>query len=49
MKILQLCHKPPFPAVDGGTIAMYNIAHGLIGLGDQVKVIAMATHKHPVI
>ncbi len=49
MKILQLCHKPPFPAVDGGTIAMHNIAHGLIGLGDQVKVIAMATHKHPVI
>lgn len=49
MKILQLCHKPPFPAVDGGTIAMNNIAHGLIGLGHQVKVIAMATYKHPVI
>lgn len=49
MKILQLCHKPPFPAVDGGTIAMNNIAHGLIGLGHQVKVIAMATYKHPII
>ncbi len=47
MKILQICHKPPFPAIDGGCIAMNAITRGLIQAGHQVKVIAMATIKHP--
>ena len=25
MKVLQLCHKPPKPSIDGGCIAMNNI------------------------
>lgn len=47
MNILQLCHKPPFPAVDGGAIAMFNITEGLINAGHRVKVLAVATDKHP--
>lgn len=46
MKILQLCHKPPLPAKDGGTIAMNNITQGLLALGHDVKVLAISTHKH---
>lgn len=49
MKILQLCHKPPFPQLDGGTIAMNNISKGLIEVGHQVKVLAIATPKHPIV
>ncbi|MDX9891505.1 MAG: glycosyltransferase family 4 protein [Bacteroidales bacterium] len=49
MKILQLCHKPPFPLLDGGCIAMYNIAMGLIKEGHQVHVLAISTPKHPVV
>jgi glycosyltransferase involved in cell wall biosynthesis len=48
MKILQLCHKPPFPELDGGSIAMNNISNGLIHLGHQVKVLAISTLKHPI-
>ena len=46
MKILQLCHKPPVPAVDGGCIAMNNITQGLLNAGHQVKIITIFTHKH---
>jgi len=48
MKILQLCHKPPFPPVDGGAIAMNNITQGLLKIGHEVKVITVATKKHPL-
>lgn len=46
MKILQLCHKPPFPPVDGGCIAMNNITTGLMRLGHEVKVLTIYTQKH---
>jgi polysaccharide biosynthesis protein PslH len=46
MKILQLCHKPPFPPVDGGAIAMNNITQGLLKMGHEVKVITVSTQKH---
>ncbi|MBK7818742.1 MAG: hypothetical protein IPJ60_15250 [Sphingobacteriaceae bacterium] len=29
MRILQLCNKAPFPANDGSSIAIYNMARGL--------------------
>ncbi|MFT6717047.1 MAG: glycosyltransferase involved in cell wall biosynthesis [Saprospiraceae bacterium] len=48
MKILQLCHKPPFPPVDGGAIAMNNITQGLLKMGHEVKVITVSTKKHPL-
>ena len=37
MKILQLCNKPPLPAVDGGCIAMNNVTQGLLHSGHDVK------------
>lgn len=46
MKILQLCHKPPRPAKDGGCIAMNNITEGLLGAGHEVKILTIHTHKH---
>ena len=48
MKILQLCSKPPFPPVDGGTLAMNSITQGLMAAGCEVRVLAMCSDKHPV-
>ncbi|MBO4489602.1 MAG: glycosyltransferase [Bacteroidales bacterium] len=48
MKILQLCHKPPHPMVDGGCVAIHNITDMLLKSGHDVKVIAVETPKHPV-
>lgn len=47
MKVLQLCIKPPFPTVDGGTMAMNSITQGLLREGCEVKVLAMESDKHP--
>ncbi len=47
MKVLQICNKPPFPPNDGGTIAMNNVTKGLFAAGANVKVLALATPKHP--
>ena len=49
MKILQLCHKPPYPLVDGGCIAINNITQGLLQSGHTVRVVAVETPKHPVV
>ena len=48
MKILQICHKPPFPDIDGGCIAINAITRGLIKAGHQVKVVSIVTPKHPL-
>ena len=48
MKILQICHKPPYPPSDGGTIAMNNVTQGLLHAGHRVKVLAIETPKHKV-
>lgn len=48
MKVLQLCNKPPYPPVDGGTLAMNSVTQGLLGKGCEVKVLAVETDKHPV-
>lgn len=48
MRILQLCNKPPYPPIDGGTKAMYNITRGLQDAGHQVKVLCISTRKHPL-
>jgi glycosyltransferase involved in cell wall biosynthesis len=47
MKVLQLCSKIPYPAKDGGCLAMLNLADMLYNSGFQVKILAMETHKHP--
>lgn len=46
MKILQLCNKPPLPAIDGGCIAMNNITQGLLNDGHKVKILTIFTPKH---
>ena len=49
MKILQLCNKPPLPAVDGGTLAMHAVTQGFMECGNDVnvRVLAIETEKHP--
>ncbi len=42
MRILQLCHKIPYPPSDGGSIAMNQITQALLDKGIQVKVMALA-------
>ncbi|MBL0045662.1 MAG: glycosyltransferase [Flavobacteriales bacterium] len=48
MRILQLCNKPPYPPIDGGTKAMHGITMGLLDAGHSVKVLCIATPKHPL-
>lgn len=45
MKILQICHKPSYPPIDGASIAMYNLYNGLVDSGHTVHVLAMNTYK----
>ncbi len=45
MRILQLCHKIPFPPSDGGAIAMHQLTQGLLDRGEYVKVMALAPYK----
>jgi glycosyltransferase involved in cell wall biosynthesis len=48
VKILQLCHRVPFPFLDGGNIAMYQIGKSLAGAGHDLKILALNTRKHYV-
>lgn len=55
MKILQLCNKPPLPMIDGGCIAIHNIASGLLKRNTtveidkqiQLDILTVSTEKHP--
>jgi polysaccharide biosynthesis protein PslH len=46
MKILLVCNKFPYPARDGGSLATFNMARGLIEAGNMVDLLAMNTSKH---
>lgn len=48
MRILQLCYKPPYPTVDGGTMAMNGVTQGLLACGHAVRVLSVCSDKHPV-
>ena len=48
MRILQLCNKPPYPPIDGGSKAMHNLTRGLIAQGHEVKVLCISTPKQPL-
>lgn len=48
MKLLQLCNKPPYPPVDGGTLAMNSITQGLLSADCDVRVLSVCSDKHPV-
>lgn len=47
MRILQLCSKVPYPAKDGGSLAMLNLAEMMHEHGFQVKILSIETPKHP--
>ncbi len=46
-KILILAHKPPYPKVDGGCIAMAQLLEASIAAGFDVFYFALETKKHP--
>jgi len=48
LKILFICNKSPWPAKEGGPMAMSNLIEGLIAAGNQVKIIAVDSDKYPV-
>jgi len=48
MRILVLCNKSPYPAKEGGPIAINMIVEGLTEAGHSVKVLAMNTDKYSV-
>ena len=45
-KILQISNKAPFPANDGSSIAIYNMAKGLIENGVELHLLTINTKKH---
>lgn len=47
MKVLQLCHKIPFPLHDGGAWSLYHNATGLINQGIDLKILAIRTPQNP--
>lgn len=47
MKVLQICQKPPLPPIDGGCVASHRLSIDLKNAGFEVKVVSMATAKHP--
>ena len=48
MKILLLCNKSPYPALEGGPMAMNSIVTGLLDAGHQVKILAVNSKKYNV-
>lgn len=48
MRILVLCNKPPYPPVDGGSIASWGLIQSLAHQEHQLTVMAMNTRKHHV-
>ena len=48
MKILLLCNKSPYPAFEGGPMAMNSIVTGLLNAGHQVKIMAVNSKKYNV-
>ncbi|MDA3942532.1 MAG: glycosyltransferase family 4 protein [Bacteroidetes bacterium] len=48
MKVLFLCNKSPYPAREGGPIAMKSLIDGLLKAGHKVKVLAVNSEKYQV-
>jgi len=46
MRLLQLTNKPPYPANDGSSIAMYNMSCGLLSNGVDLTLLCINTKKH---
>lgn len=48
LKILFICNKSPWPAREGGPIAMLNLINGLISAGHKVKILAVNSNKYNI-
>jgi polysaccharide biosynthesis protein PslH len=48
MNILFICNKSPYPAREGGPIAMNMMIEGVINAGHRVKVLAVNSNKYSV-
>lgn len=48
MNVLLICNKSPWPAREGGPIAMNAMVEGLLNAGHRVKVIAINSYKYHV-
>lgn len=48
MKVLMLCNKSPWPAIEGGPMAMNSMVEGFTEAGHQVKVLAVNSDKYKV-
>ncbi len=48
LHILFICNKSPWPAREGGPIAMNQLIEGLADAGHRVKVLAINTNKYSV-
>ncbi len=48
MKVLFICNKSPYPAKEGGSIAMNMFIEGLLQNGHTVKVLAVSSEKYAV-
>lgn len=49
MRVLQICHKSPFPPNDGGTLAMYQLSKAMLDMGWMVQIVYIGTTKHPIV
>ena len=45
-KVLQICNKAPYPANDGSSIAIYNMAKGFIENNIPLHLLTINTKKH---
>jgi polysaccharide biosynthesis protein PslH len=45
MKVLQLCNKMPYPTIDGGCMAMIQLANDFLKLNYEVTTVALNTKK----
>ncbi len=48
MRVLFLCNKSPYPAREGGPIAMNSLIEGLLDAGHLVKILAVNSDKYHV-
>ncbi|MBE6335576.1 MAG: glycosyltransferase family 4 protein [Lentimicrobiaceae bacterium] len=48
MNILMLCNKSPYPASEGGPMAMNSIVTGLLEAGHKVKILAVNSEKYHI-
>ena len=46
-EILIISHKPPYPRIDGGSIAIAQLLETLIEEGHHVTFLCIETDKHP--